>query len=209
MLKLGLPNKGRLSDRSLDILKRAGFRIQTIDRKLSAFCDNFTMEVFFARAGDLPYFIDKGILDLGITGQDLVAEKGVDLQEILELDFGQASLVLAASKSFDKGDLWSKSLSIATSYPNITQAFCKGHGINADIIEMSGAVELAPKLGLADAIADITSSGETLRINDLYPLMTLFESKACLFANKGKFALEKERIEHIVMALQSVRGVIR
>jgi ATP phosphoribosyltransferase len=204
MIKLGLPNKGRLSDKSLELLTQAGFRIQTKERKLSAFCENFTMEVIFVRASDIPGFIQEGIIDLGITGQDLVEEKGVEVERILELDFGQGELVLAVSKDFDKEQLFSKSLKIATSYPKITQTFCEAQGINADVIEMSGAVELAPKLGLSDAIVDLTSSGETLRMNDLIPLMTIFKTQACLFANKEKASSERKIIDQIVMALQSV-----
>ncbi len=204
MIKLGLPNKGRLSDKSLELLTQAGFRIQTKERKLSAFCENFTLEVIFVRAGDIPGFIQEGIIDLGITGQDLVEEKGVEVKRILELDFGQAELVLAVSKDFDKEQLFSKSLKIATSYPKITQTFCATQGINADVIEMSGAVELAPKLGLSDAVVDLTSTGETLRMNDLLPLMTIFKTKACLFANKEKACSERKLIDPIVMALQSV-----
>lgn len=182
----------------------AGFRIQTKERKLSAFCENFSMEVIFARAGDIPGFIYEGIIDLGITGQDLVEEKGVALEQILELDFGQGELVLAVTKEFDKKLLFSKRLRIATSYPKITQAFCEAQNINADFIDMTGAVELAPKLGLSDAIVDLTSSGETLRMNDLHPIMTIFKTEACLFANKKKMRSERKIIDQIVMALQSV-----
>ena len=145
MIKLGIPNKGRLSDKSLEILTQAGFQIQTRERKLSAFCENFTMEVIFARASDIPGFIQEGIIDLGITGQDLVKERGVDVEQILELDFGQAELILAVPKDFSKEQLFAKRLKIATSYPKITQRFCETQGIEADVIDMSGAVELAPK----------------------------------------------------------------
>jgi len=204
MIKLGIPNKGRLSDRSLDLLTKAGFRIQTKERKLSAFCENFTMEVIFVRAGDIPRFLEEGIIDIGITGEDLVKEKNVEVEKILELDFGKAELVFAVSKDFDKKILFSKSLKVATSYPTITKDFCEKQGIQADVIDMSGAVELAPKLGLSDAIVDLLSSGETLRMNDLIPLMKLFETQACLFANKEKARGEKKIIEQIVIALKSV-----
>jgi ATP phosphoribosyltransferase len=162
------------------------------------------MEVIFARANDIPGFIQEGIIDLGITGQDLVKERSVDVEQILELDFGQAELILAVPKDFSKQQLFAKRLKIATSYPKITQRFCVAQGIEADVIAMSGAVELAPKLGLSDAIVDLTSSGETLRMNDLLPLMTLFETKACLFANKEKIRMQREKIDQILMALQSV-----
>lgn len=204
MIKLGLPNKGRLSDKSLSLLTQAGFRIQTKERKLSAFCENYTMEVIFVRAGDIPGFIQEGIVDIGITGEDLVEEKGVSVQKVLELDFGHAELVLAVAKDFDRNELFTKKLKIATSYPKITRAFCQEQGMDADIIDMSGAVELAPKLGLSDAVADLSSSGETLRMNDLYPVMTLFKTKACLFANQEKALTASKTIEQIVTSLQSV-----
>ena len=204
MIKLGLPNKGRLSDKSLELLTQAGFRIRTKERKLSAFCENFSMEVIFVRAGDIPGFIQEGILDLGITGEDLVEEKSVEVEKILELDFGQGELVFAVSKDFDKAQLLSKRIRVATSYPKITQAFCALQGIDADIIDMSGAVELAPKLGLSDAIVDLSSSGETLRMNDLIPLTTIFKTQACLFANKAKADSEKMKIHQIVMSIRSV-----
>jgi ATP phosphoribosyltransferase len=135
MIKLGLPNKGRLSDKSLEILTQAGYWIQTKERKLSAFCENAAMEVIFARAADIPSFIQEGILDLGITGQDLVEERGVDVEQILELDFGGAELILAVPKEFDKNQLFLKRLKIATSYPKITKGFCDTQAIQADIIE--------------------------------------------------------------------------
>ncbi len=204
MIKIGLPNKGRLSDRSLELLSKAGFKILTKERKLSAFCENFSMEVIFARASDIPGFIQEGMIDLGITGIDLVKEKGVCVEQILDLDFGQAELVLAISKNLDKDQLFSKKLKIATCYPKITKTFCDERGLNADIIEISGAVELAPKLGLADAIVDLTSSGETMRMNDLQPVMTLLATKACLFANAKKLQADKPKIDKILTALESV-----
>ncbi len=201
MIKIGLPNKGRLSDKSLELLTRAGFRIQTKERKLSAFCENFNLEVIFARASDIPGFIAEGIIDLGITGLDLVKEKGFEIERILDLDFGLAQLVLAVAK---EQDLNSKRLRIATCYPRMAQFFCEQEGIEADIIAMSGAVELAPKLGLADAIIDLMSSGETIRMNDLLPVKTLFSTQACLFANPQKLQESREKIDELVMALQSV-----
>jgi ATP phosphoribosyltransferase len=204
MIKIGLPNKGRLSDRSLDLLSKAGFKISTKERKLSAFCENFSMEVIFARASDIPGFIQEGIIDLGITGIDLVKEKGVYVEQILDLDFGQAELVLAISKDLDKDQLFSKRIKIATSYPKITKAFCKDRGLEADVIEISGAVELAPKLGLADAIVDLTSSGETMRMNNLQPVMTILSTKACLFANAKQVQKDRPKVDKILIALKSV-----
>ena len=162
------------------------------------------MEIIFARASDIPCLIHDGIIDLGITGQDLVAEKRANVESALALDFGHAKLILAASKEMSREILLSKPLKIATSYPVLTRIFCLDQGIRADIIDLSGAVELAPKLGLADAIVDLSSSGETLRMNDLYPLWTILETQACLFSRKEISIQKKEWIDQVVMALESV-----
>ena len=202
MIKIGLPNKGRLSEQTLDLLNKAGFKVLTKERKLSARCQNFEMEVIFVRADNIPSFLAEGIIDLGITGLDLVKEKEVDLDLLLPLDFGWAKLVLAAPKDFLVERLYTEKIRIATSFPNLTRLYCQAQNIDVDIIVMSGAVELAPKLGVADAIVDLSSSGETMRMNDLMPLMSLFETKACLFANaSGKLNPD---VNKIVMAFQSI-----
>ena len=149
-----------MSDKSLELLTQAGFRIQTRERKLSAFCENFTMEVIFVRAGDIPGFIQEGIIDLGITGQDLVKRKRRGCGKNSRTGFGQAELFSRLQRILTKNSFFPKRLKIATSYPKITQSFCEAQGIDADVIDMSGAVELAPKLGLSDAIVDLTSSGK-------------------------------------------------
>ncbi len=202
MIKIGLPNKGRLSEQTLELLNKAGFKVLAKERKLSARCQNFDLEVIFVRANNIPSFIAEGIIDLGITGLDLVKEQNVDIEMLLPLDFGTAELVLAAPRGFSIEDLYKRKIRIATSFPNLTRAFCQAQGIEADIIEMSGAVELAPKLDVADAIVDLTTSGETLRMNDLVQLISLLESRACLFASKSRTC--NGAVDKIVTAFQSV-----
>jgi ATP phosphoribosyltransferase len=202
MIKMGLPNKGRLSEQTLDLLNKAGFKVLAKERKLSARCQNFQMEVIFIRAGDIPVFLSEGIIDLGITGLDLVKEQEMDLKMLLPLDFGCAELVLAAPHAFQIERLHSEKIRVATSFPSLTRRFCAEQHIIADIIEMSGAVELAPKLGVADVIVDLTTSGETLRMNDLIPITTLFETRACLFANPAKSC--DQDVDKIITAFQSI-----
>src|SRR5262249_23298736 len=156
MIKIGLPNKGRLSEQTLELLNKAGFKVLTKERKLSAQCQNFQMEVIFMRADNIPSFLAEGIIDLGITGLDLVKEQGVDVDLLLPLDFGFAELVLAVPKDFPIDHLYTEKIRVATSFPKLAACFCAEQRIDADIIEMSGAVELAPKLGIAEAIIDLT-----------------------------------------------------
>lgn len=203
MLKIGLPNKGRLSEQTIELLNKAGFKILTKDRKLSAICQNFQMEVIFIRAENIPLFLAEGIIDLGITGRDLVEEKNANVEMLLSLDFGHAQLVLAGPESFSKDDFGIKKIKIATSFPFLTKKFCQEKKIDADIIEMSGAVELAPKLGIADVIVDLVSSGETLRMNNLVPLIDILQTNACLFRNSNNSKFSSE-INKIVTALQSI-----
>lgn len=204
MLKIGLPNKGRLSEQTLELLNKSGFKVLAKERKLSALCQNFPMEVIFVRAENIPTFLTEGIIDLGITGLDLMKEKAAEADLLLPLDFGSAELVLAAPQEFLLDGLYSRKIRIATSFPKLTLEFCKKQKIEADLIEMAGAVELAPKLGIADVIVDLTTSGETLRMNNLIPLLSLLKTKACLFASrsgKARFHLE---IEKITTAFESI-----
>jgi ATP phosphoribosyltransferase len=204
MIKIGLPNKGRLSEQTLELLNKAGFKVLAKERKLSAMCQNFRMEVIFVRADNIPSFLEEGIIDLGITGLDLAKENNADIELLLPLDFGRAELVLAAPKEFSLDRLYQERVRIATSFPRLTREFCNQQKIDIDLIEMSGAVELAPKLGIADIIVDLTSSGETLKMNDLFPVMSLLETKACLFANRSKRRKFGSDIEKVTTAFQSI-----
>ncbi|MFC1690873.1 ATP phosphoribosyltransferase [Nanoarchaeota archaeon] len=208
MIKLAVPNKGRLSDKTVAILNRAGFKFNNVTRRLSSRVKNYDMEIIFARARDIPEFLSKGTVDMGITGLDVVFEKKSDARKLLDLDYGGCELVLAAPKTKKIKTIAElkkiKNSRIATSFPNITKTFLDLNKVKAEIIEMSGAVELAPKLGIADAIVDLSSSGETLKINDLAPVQTIMESTACLFANKDSMKKKKDDVNRVKTALDSV-----
>jgi ATP phosphoribosyltransferase len=202
MIKIGIPNKGRLSEQTVELLNKSGFKVFAKERKLSAPCQNFPMEVIFVRADNIPSFLEEGIIDLGITGLDLVKEQQVNIELLLPLDFGCAELILAVPKEFPVERIYNEKIRIATSFPKLTRQFCVQQQIDADIIEMSGAVELAPKLGVADAIVDLTTSGETLRMNDLIGVISLLKTQACLFAHPSKKC--HSDVDKVVTAFRSI-----
>lgn len=179
--KVAIPSKGRLSENSIDLLGSAGYRIRSRRRELSVICPEGPLEVMFARASDIPHLLNTGVVDIGITGRDLVLESGISADEAMACGFGRAELVLAAPKDVTLTQLKKGACRIATSFPRLTEDFCKREGIEATVIEMDGSVELAPKIGIADAIVDLSSTGESLRMNDLNILDTVMETEACIF----------------------------
>jgi ATP phosphoribosyltransferase len=186
LLRLALPNKGRLADPAIDLLRDAGLELELGERRLSAAARNFPLELLFVRADDVPEYVDDGLVELGLTGEDLVAERGRALEPIARLGFGACSLVIAVPGAGELGavdDLAGRR--IATSFPRVTGRFLEEHGVTAQVVEVSGAVEVTPQLGVADAIVDLVASGTTLRLNGLRPLATLLESEAVLVRREG------------------------
>ncbi|MHC4884523.1 MAG: ATP phosphoribosyltransferase, partial [Planctomycetota bacterium] len=184
MLRMAIPNKGRLFDQTTQILDEAGFEFDIHDRRLCTKVENFDLEILFTRTDDIPVYLANGIVDLGITGHDIVIEHEVDLELLTHLKFGKCKIVVAAPEGryASVKDL-PANCRVATSFPNITKAYFEQHGIEAEIADIHGAVEISPKLGLADAIVDITSSGTTLTMNELEILDVILKSDASLFAN--------------------------
>lgn len=208
-LKIAIPNKGRLSEKSLDLLQRAGIRVgYHHDRKLRATANGGEVELLYVRAKDIPEFVQDGVAHVGVTGLDLVRETGKDVEEVLDLGFGSCDLVLAVPEnSSHEGPLDIPSGSrVATSFPNLTRSFFEDHGVDVEIIEVSGATEVTPAVGVADAITDLTSTGSTLARNHLRPVATILESTAHLVADPR--ALEDPEVEREVedlrFALKSV-----
>ncbi len=207
MLKIAIPNKGRLFDKTISLLSEAGFKFDISERQLFAPIFNFPMEILFVRADDIPTYIYSGIVDLGITGQDLVAEEEVDIQQLLPLGYGKASMVVAAPEGTIDSieDLKNKgTIRIATSFKNITKRFFEDINIKYEIADIHGAVEITPRLGLSDVIVDITSTGTTLRMNKLKIIHKIMDSQATLFANKNSLKEKEEDINIVVNALKSV-----
>jgi ATP phosphoribosyltransferase len=186
LLRLALPNKGRLADPAVELLRDAGLELELGERRLSAVARNFPLELLFVRADDVPEYVDDGLVEIGLTGEDLVAERGRALEPITRLGFGACSLVIAvpvAGELHAVEDLSGRR--IATSFPRVTGRFLEERGVTAQVVEVSGAVEVTPQLGVADAIVDLVASGTTLRLNGLRPLATLLESEAVLVRRAG------------------------
>jgi ATP phosphoribosyltransferase len=182
--KIAVPNKGRLCDPSLALLRRLGLDFEDHERKLSAQVYNFPAELLFVNAKNIPEYIQDGVVDVGITGIDIVREQDCRVEMIEPLGFGHTDLVVAVPTHSEYRTLESlEGKRIATVFPKLTAAFFKERGIKVELVKVSGAVEITPQIGLADAICDLTSSGSTLRVNDLRPIDTVLESQAVLIGS--------------------------
>ncbi len=208
-IQIALPSKGRISDPSVEILEKAGIKLKdSSNRKLTSQTYNPNIDIMFTRASDIPTFVEEGIVDLGITGVDLTREKNADVEEIIDLGFGQTDLVVAvledskikSIKDFKAG------MKIATEFPNITREYLKENNIeNIEIVELAGSTEIAPLIGIADGITDLTSTGTTLKKNHLKIIDTILNSTIKLIGNK-KSVEEKSSIVETVCT--SISGVI-
>ena len=202
-LRLALPNKGRLAEPSIDLLRSAGLEFELSDRRLSASVANADLELLFVRTEDVAEYVADGLVELGLTGADLVAEHGGDLRTVLPLGFGACSLVIAVPRDAGIGDVSGLAgARIATSFPRVTAAYLESCGVDAQVVEVRGAVEVTPELGVADAVVDLVASGSTLRMNGLRPIATLLASEAVLIG-RGASATDG-RISPLVDMLRSV-----
>jgi ATP phosphoribosyltransferase len=199
---MALPNKGRLAEPAVGLLRDAGLDFELSERRLTAPVRNFDLELLFVRTEDIAEYVDDGLVELGITGRDLLAERGNGREPILELGFGACSLVLAAPRSGPIQRLEDVSgCSIATGFPRLTRAFLEERGMEAQLVEVHGAVEVTPQLGVADAVVDLVATGSTLRLNGLRRLATLLESEAVLI---GGDDADGAGIDALVGMLRSV-----
>ncbi len=206
MIRIAIPNKGRLYEPTISIFKDAGLPISggAESRKLFAKTTDPDIHILFARAADIPEYVQDGAADVGITGMDLITERGANVEALLDLKFGRANLVLAVPEDsdFEKAqDLEGKK--VATEFPEITRRYFEKLGVNVNIIKVSGACEMTPHVGIADAIVDISSSGTTLLINHLKAIDMAFSSTVYLIANKESLRT-KEKILDIKTAFESV-----
>jgi ATP phosphoribosyltransferase len=206
MIRIVIPNKGRLHEPTISIFRDAGFPIRggAESRKLFEKTIDPEISILFARASDIPEYVQDGAADVGITGIDLITERGADVETLLDLKFGKSNLVLAVleDSNFEKAqDLEGKK--VATEFPKITGQYFKELGVNINIIKVSGACEITPHVGIADAIVDISSSGTTLMINHMKAIDKVFSSTVYLIANKESLQT-KDKILDIKTALESV-----
>lgn len=193
-LKIAVQKNGRLSEKSLELLKNCGIKLQNGARVLKSTASNFPIEVLFLRDDDIPQYVEQGIADIGILGQNEVWEKQKDVAELKTLGFAGCRLSLAIPKEQDYDGIKSfTGKRIATSYPNVLSNFFKEQNISVTIEEIGGSVEIAPGIGLADGIMDIVSTGSTLLMNGLKEVETVAKSEAVLISNK-KLSSEKSVI---------------
>lgn len=204
-IKIAVPNKGRLSEDVIDLLQRAGLAISKNDRTLYATTQDGKHTLIFVRTQDIPSFVSDGVTDLGITGQDIIAECGVPIDEIIDLNFGHCRMVIATKEesSVTKPEELPDGIKIATSFPNITKNYFEKLGKQVHIIEVTGATEVTPQLGLSDVIVDITSSGSTLRNNKLKIIGEILQSKATIIGRPGIKEEQKDRINAFIRAIKS------
>jgi ATP phosphoribosyltransferase len=183
-LRLAIPNKGRLVEPTVQLLKDAGLVFEAGERALVARVQNFDLDILFVRTNDIVEFIADGVAELGITGLDLVAEAGRDVAQLRLLGYGRCRLTAAVPNDSPykcAADL--AGLRVATSHMSLTKRYFAERNIAVDVVPVSGAAEVAPRLGLAEAIVDLVSTGSTMVVNGLRPIEEVFESEAVLLAN--------------------------
>lgn len=204
MLRVAIPNKGSLSEATLEILKEAGYRGRRDSKSLTVMDRNNDVEFFFLRPKDIAIYVANGHLDLGITGRDLAADAHASVQEVLPLGFGASTFRYAApaGSGWDVNDLAGKR--IATSYPNLVRDDLARRGVDATVIRLDGAVEISIRLGVADAIADVVSTGTTLAKQGLEPFgEPLIESEAVVVAREGA-----ELSREAQVLLRRIQGIL-
>ena len=206
-IKIAIPSKGRISEPSINILEKAGLGlIDKNNRKLISKTFNDDIEVMFARASDIPEFVNDGVADMGITGVDLIQESESDVEELLDLRFGQTKLVLAAPEDSDINcveDI-TNDMKVATEFPVLTKKYLNEKGLDLKIVKLSGSTEAAPFIGIADLITDLTSTGTTLKMNHLEIIDTILESTIKLIANHKSIEEKRELIESVSTSIKGV-----
>jgi ATP phosphoribosyltransferase len=206
-IRIALPSKGRISDPAVKLLEKAGIGLKdTANRKLFSETYDKEISVMFTRAADIPEFVADGAADLGMTGLDLIKEKEADVEILEDLKFGRTNLVLAAPEESGINSLKDIKYGavVATEFPNLTEKYLKSKGILVKIVELSGSTEIAPFIGVADIIADLTSTGTTLKMNHLHIIDTVLKSSIKLIANKKSFEEKNEKIEAIRTGIKGV-----
>ena len=205
-LRIAVQKSGRLYDGSMKLLKECGIEVSNGNNQLRVIAANFPVEIFFLRDDDIPEYVQDAVADIGFVGENVVKEKNKEVDIIEKLGFGKCRLSIAIPKTGvlqSLNDLNGKK--IATSYPFILSSFLKEKNIQASIHEISGSVEIAPKIGLADAICDLVSSGSTLFTNELKEIETILFSESILISNKTLTAEKKIILESLRFRLSAVK----
>ena len=204
-LNIAIQKKGRLFEESIQLLKEAGLKVDNSKDQLKAKVRGFDAEVMFLRNSDIPKYLEDGVVDLAIIGENTITEKEASVDVIQHLGFSKCRLSIASPKGDSYDGLQSlNERKIATSYPNTLRAYLKKHNVDAEIHLISGSVEIAPNIGLADAICDLVSSGSTLFKNGLEEQEIILQSEACIAINKKLSETKRAQIEELLFRIQSV-----
>jgi len=204
-LKIAIQKSGRLNTDSLNLLNKCGIKIDNYKDQLKVSSRNFPIEVYFLRNSDIPKYINDGVVDLAIIGENLLIEKDFDIDVIEKLGFSKCKVSIAVPKELEFNSIsYLNDLKIATSYPNTLKKFLNKNNISADIHVINGSVEIAPNIGLSDAICDIVSSGSTLYKNNLKEVFVINESQAVLAGNKQVLESNKYLLEKFLFRIRAV-----
>ena len=206
MLNIALP-KGRLGETVYDLFERAGFDCPSIkekSRKLIFENEKTGVRFFWVKHSDVPIYVERGAADLGVAGKDIILEYSPDVYELLDLGLGKCRMAVAAKKEFHDDN--TKTLRVATKFPNIASEYYEKIGRDIDIIKLNGSIELAPILGLSDVIVDIVETGTTLRENDLEVKAEIFPISARLIANKSSYKFKPEEMGRLVEGLSAPKN---
>jgi ATP phosphoribosyltransferase len=204
-LKIAIQKSGRLNKDSLDLLSKCGIKIDNYKDQLKASSRNFPVEVYFLRNSDIPKYINDGVVDLAIIGENLLIEKDYEINIFEKLGFSKCKVSIAVPNKFNFNSIKDlNNIKIATSYPNTLKKFLNNENITANIHVINGSVEIAPNIGLSDAICDIVSSGSTLYKNNLKEVFVIHESQAVLAGNKKVLESNKLLLEKFLFRIRAV-----
>ena len=204
-LKIAIQKSGRLNEDSIQILKDCGIAINNGNDQLKAEASNFSLEVLYLRNSDIPQYLIDGVVDAAIVGDNLLIEKGKKIQVIEKLGFSKCKVSIAVPKAFEYNSIQDlEGLRIATSYPNTVNDYFSSKGVQVELHQISGSVEIAPNIGLSDAIVDIVSSGSTLFKNNLKEVEVIYKSEAVLAVSPKISATSKVILDKLQFRIQSV-----
>lgn len=204
-IKLAVQKSGRLSEKSLQIIEDCGISYSRYKSKLKAAAYNFPLELLYLRDDDIPKYVASGVADVGIVGENVLAEKNEHVEIVEKMGFSKCRLSIAVADTYAyKSSKDLNGLRIATSYPRLTQEFLDREGISAEIHEISGSVEIAPSIGLASAVCDLVSTGSTLLSNGLKEVETIFKSEAVMIRNPKMDQAELEILDDLMFRIRSV-----
>ena len=207
MIKIAIQKSGRLYDNSLQLLKECSIELNNGNRQLKALALDFPLEAYFLRDDDIPQYVFDNVADIGIVGENVLLEKNKNIEIVAKLGFGRCRLSIAAPKELKYqsiGDL--EGLKIATTYTSLLKEFLDKNTVKADIHEISGSVEIAPGIGLADAICDLVSSGSTLFTNGLKEVEVILQSEAVLVANKNLSKEKRKILDNLLLRINAVKA---